>query len=254
MDAGKEEIENEIEELKTDICRLEKEIINKMKTLDNVCLFLDEDSLYSNVEEKDMETDTPNIKGSISINADVRTLDFNKVSQEHGPFDVILMDPPWKLAGSKPSRGVRLSYNQLPDAALQSLPIETLQKAGFIFIWVINNKYVTAIDFLKKWKYKVVDEVSWIKKTVNRRLAKCHGYYLQHAKETCIVGWKNDKLPEKNLNIGSDIIFVKRGKQSEKPHKLYRLIEKLFPGGKYLEIFGRKNNLRKGWVTIGNEL
>lgn len=26
------------------------------------------------------------------------------------------------------------------------------------------------------------------------------------------------------------------------------------PNGKYLEIFGRKNNLRNFWVTVGNEV
>jgi mRNA m6A methyltransferase catalytic subunit len=26
------------------------------------------------------------------------------------------------------------------------------------------------------------------------------------------------------------------------------------PAGKYLEIFGRKNNLRNYWVTLGNEV
>ena len=30
---------------------------------------------------------------------------------------------------------------------------------------------------------RVVDEVVWVKMTVHQRLAKSHGYYLQHAKE-----------------------------------------------------------------------
>ena len=30
---------------------------------------------------------------------------------------------------------------------------------------------------------RLVDEIVWVKMTVNRRLAKSHGYYLQHAKE-----------------------------------------------------------------------
>jgi mRNA m6A methyltransferase catalytic subunit len=35
---------------------------------------------------------------------------------------------------------------------------------------------------------RLVDDIAWVKSTVNRRLAKGHGYYLQHAKETCLVG------------------------------------------------------------------
>lgn len=34
---------------------------------------------------------------------------------------------------------------------------------------------------------RLVDEVVWVKMTVNRRMAKSHGYYLQHAKEVCLV-------------------------------------------------------------------
>lgn len=37
---------------------------------------------------------------------------------------------------------------------------------------------------------RVIDDIAWVKSTVNRRLAKGHGFYLQHAKETCIVGKK----------------------------------------------------------------
>lgn len=97
--------------------------------------------------------------------------------------------------------------------------------------------------------------------TVNRRLAKGHGYYLQHAKETCLVGKKGD--PVFKGGVGSDVIYAKRRGQSQKPDEIYELVEMLVPDGKYLgtlkfrltkEIFGRKHNIREGWVTIGNEL
>ena len=54
--------------------------------------------------------------------------------------------------------------------------------------------------------------------------------------------------------IGSDVIFAERRGQSQKPEEIYELIERLVPNGRYLEIFGRKNNLRDFWVTIGNEV
>ena len=42
---------------------------------------------------------------------------------------------------------------------------------------------------------RLVDEIAWVKMTVNRRLAKSHGYYLQHAKEVCLVGKKGRNPP-----------------------------------------------------------
>jgi mRNA (2'-O-methyladenosine-N6-)-methyltransferase len=66
-------------------------------------------------------------------------------------------------------------------------------------------------------------------------------------------------------NIGSDVIFSERRGQSQKPEEIYKLIESLVPDGNvdphfynvigfYLEIFGRRNNVKSRWVTIGNEI
>jgi mRNA (2'-O-methyladenosine-N6-)-methyltransferase len=52
-----------------------------------------------------------------------------------------------------------------------------------------------------------VDEVVWVKMTVNRRLAKSHGFYLQHAKEVCLVARKGQDPPGMQGGVGSDVIY-----------------------------------------------
>lgn len=139
------------------------------------------------------------------------------------PADASLAAPFPPLAG----------YSQLSDDAITSLPIPKLQQNGFLFIWVINAKYQFCLNLFEKWGYEVgpralplvycscavgatgasplpwrrlanvhtcllpqlVDELVWIKQTTNRRLAKSHGYYLQHAKEVCLVGRKGADPP-----------------------------------------------------------
>lgn len=61
------------------------------------------------------------------------------------------MDPPWTLAGFAPTRGVALGYTQLQDGAITSMPIEELGKpeGSFLFIWVINNKYMQGLEMLR---------------------------------------------------------------------------------------------------------
>jgi mRNA (2'-O-methyladenosine-N6-)-methyltransferase len=54
--------------------------------------------------------------------------------------------------------------------------------------------------------------------------------------------------------FGSDVIYSERRGQSQKPDELYQLIEQIFPSGRFLEIFGRRHNLRSKWTTIGNEV
>lgn len=189
----------------------------------------------------------------IPIHTNVTTYDWTELSKAC-QFDVIMMDPPWQLATANPTRGVALGYSQLTDRDIQNLPIPQLQTNGLLFIWVINAKYQFTLDLFEQWGYTLVDEIVWVKMTVNRRLAKSHGFYLQHAKEVCLVGRRGGDIPGLKNGVGSDIIYSERRGQSQKPEEIYELIEKLVPNGKYLEIFGRKNNLRDFWVTVGNEV
>lgn len=69
--------------------------------------------------------------------------------------------------------------------------------------------------------------------TVNRRLAKSHGFYLQHAKEVCLVGRRGATPAGTRANIGSDIIYSERRGQSQKPEEIYHLIEQMVPNGRF---------------------
>ncbi|EIE19881.1 MT-A70-domain-containing protein [Coccomyxa subellipsoidea C-169] len=189
----------------------------------------------------------------IPIHANVMTYDWTTLITTT-QFDVIMMDPPWQLATANPTRGVALGYSQLTDRDIEDLPVPQLQTDGFLFVWVINAKYKFTLDLFERWGYTLVDEIVWVKMTVNRRLAKSHGYYLQHAKEVCLVGKKGKDPQGLKGCVGSDVIYAERRGQSQKPEEIYQLIEELVPGGRYLEIFGRKNNLHNYWVTIGNEV
>jgi hypothetical protein len=42
--------------------------------------------------------------------------------------------------------------------------------------------------------------------------------------------------------------------KSQKPDEIYELIEKMMPGSKKIELFARNNNLREGWLSLGNQL
>ena len=198
----------------------------------------------------------------VPIPADVRSFDFTVLPTQHLAevhqslkgklFDAIMMDPPWQLSGANPTRGVTISYDSLSDQEIGKMPIPKLQTEGLIFIWTINAKYTFSLSLLDKWGYQYVDEVVWVKKTCNNKIAKSHGYWLQHAKETCLVGRKGEiQLPIQTI---PDVIFSQRRGQSQKPEEIYQMVEELIPNGCYLELFGRRNNLRNGWVTVGNEI
>jgi len=144
---------------------------------------------------------------------DLRTFNFDALAKTQSKFsggrlfDVITMDPPWQLSSANPTRGVAIAYETLNDREILNIPFSKIQKDGFLFVWVINAKYRFAITLMEENGYKLVDEVAWVKQTVNGKIAKGHGYYLQHAKETCLIGVKGDVSSTARFNIGSDVIF-----------------------------------------------
>jgi len=211
-------------------------------------------------EQREMEHRKSTVdEDAIPVCADVRTFDFQNLAKTQLKnagqlFDVIMIDPPWQLSTSQPSRGVAIAYDSLSDDFIAKIPLPKLSTDGFLFVWTINAKYAFACKLIHHWGYKLVDEITWTKKTINGKIAKGHGFYLQHAKESCLIGVKGKVEQKLGESIGPDVIFSERRGQSQKPEEIYKLIEELVPNGFYLEIFGRRNNVRKRWVTVGNEL
>ena len=65
------------------------------------------------------------------------------------------------------------------------------------------------MSLFEKYGYQLVEDITWVKQTVNGRIAKGNGHYLQHAKETCLVGYKGDLSEIERPKMAEDIIFAK---------------------------------------------
>jgi len=256
------------------IDRLEKSILAKLKAKEEAAEKQREEAERKEAErlKSGAEKEVTKVKRDmgwvvpeycVPIRADIRQFPFAKLAQKQKElsgrlFDAIMMDPPWMLATANPTRGVALGYAQLGDDIISTLPIHLLQENGLLFMWIINAKYRLSLQLFQKWGYTMIGDISWVKQTVNRRIANGHGYYLQHAKETCLVGLKGDfnkiRCNKSIKGICSDVIYSERRGQSQKPEEVYQYVEQLIPQGFYMEIFARRNNLRNGWFSIGNEL
>jgi N6-adenosine-specific RNA methylase IME4 len=193
-------------------------------------------------------------KDIIAIKHDVRTFDWNDLASVT-QFDVILMDPPWKIQTPGGTRCLELRYELMPFDDIAAMPIPSIQADGFIFLWVVVSMFDRATTMLADWGYRIVTDINWVKCSRKGKYQPSNGFYLQHAKETCLVAVKGigfDGMRPEKLN---DLIIRWRNiRQSHKPDELYKSIEETFPGGLYLELFARAHNLRPGWVSIGLEL
>ncbi|KAI9098826.1 MT-A70-domain-containing protein [Phlyctochytrium arcticum] len=178
------------------------------------------------------------------ICCDVRAMDFGVL----GKFAVIMADPPWDIHMSLP-------YGTMTDEEMKNMPLWQLQDDGFLFLWVTGRAMELGRTCMKYWGYKRVNEIIWVKIMQLQKLIRTGrtGHWLNHSKEHCLVGMKGDP---KNYNPGldTDVIVAEVRETSRKPDEIYRLIERLCPGTRKIEIFGRQHNTRDGWLTLGNQL
>ncbi|KAF5400606.1 Methyltransferase like 3, partial [Paragonimus heterotremus] len=178
------------------------------------------------------------------INCDIRLLNMSIL----GKFAVIMADPPWDIH-------MELPYGTMSDDEMRRLDIPCLQDDGYIFLWVTGRAMELGRDCLRLWGYQRVDEIIWVKTNQLQRLIRTGrtGHWLNHGKEHCLVGVKGNPQGV-NRGLDCDVIVSEVRETSHKPDEIYGIIERLSPGTRKLELFGRPHNLQPYWITLGNQL
>lgn len=202
-------------------------------------------------------------KGGHYINCDLRYFTLSSL----GKFDVILIDPPWRVIQSRPQEAMmfsntnfKLNYNTLSYEEIMDINVGSLCDQGFCFMWVLNSSLQFGLNLLNHWGFSYIDKITWIKKTKNDQIFAGTGYYFLHSTELLLVGVKHGSTKKNGQKlqyiskITNDILFSKVGIQSQKPNEVYEIIESMVPGARKIEIFARNHNIRKGWLSIGNRL
>lgn len=177
------------------------------------------------------------------INCDMRYFDMTVI----GKFAVIMADPPWDIH-------MELPYGTMGDDEMRQLNIPALQDEGYIFLWVTGRAMELGRDCLTLWGYERVDELIWVKTNQLQRLIRTGrtGHWINHGKEHCLVGAKGN--PRMNKGIDTDVIVAEVRATSHKPDEIYGVIERLSPGTRKVELFGRPHNCQPNWMTLGNQL
>lgn len=178
------------------------------------------------------------------LQCDLRYLDMTFL----GKFAVIMADPPWDIH-------MELPYGTMSDDEMRCLGVPQLQDSGLIFLWVTGRAMELGRECLKLWGYERVDELIWVKTNQLQRIIRTGrtGHWLNHGKEHCLVGIKGN--PD-NLNRGldCDVIVAEVRATSHKPDEIYGIIERLSPGTRKIELFGRPHNVQPNWITLGNQV
>lgn len=177
------------------------------------------------------------------IQCDLRHFDMTVL----GKCAVIMADPPWDIH-------MELPYGTMQDDEMRKLDVPSLQDDGYIFLWVTGRAMELGRECLDLWGYKRIDEVIWVKTNQLQRIIRTGrtGHWLNHGKEHCLVGAKGNP---KGMNIGldCDVIVAEVRATSHKPDEIYGIIERLSPGTRKVELFGRPHNVQPNWITLGNQ-
>lgn len=185
-------------------------------------------------------------------------------------FKVVSADPPWPFKDKLPGggRGAVKHYKllKIPDiirflATDVKDPIS--ERSAILFLWMVPAMAREALDVCEGWGFTPKSEIIWVKTTSASaqreylagrmpNLAFKMGRYVRFAHERCIIATRGRALHLVGDHSTRSVFFAPVGRHSEKPKEFYDLVEKLVPGGPYLELFGRKK--RPGWTVRGDEV
>lgn len=162
-----------------------------------------------------------------------------------GPFDVLVIDPPWhydKRAADSSHRSALPYPSMKMDRIIALAPANRAATDCVLWLWATNAHLRAAFEVVEAWGFAYKTLLTWVKPKIGT------GDWLRGQTEHCLLCVRG--RPTVRLTNQSTVIHGASGRHSEKPNEFYAMVEKLCPGSK-LEMFQRTP--RKGWTGHGDE-
>ena len=173
-------------------------------------------------------------------------------------YDLIYADPPWKQkrGGKKAVRpktsGTDLDYEtqdmDVIEAHLRKADEHTGENA-ILFLWTIDKYLFEAQGMAERLGYKLHARMIWDKVT-----GIPAAFTVRYGHEYLLFMYKGKLTPVAKDERGKiHTVFREQCKKhSQKPEEAYRIIERLYPSARKLELYARQE--RCGWDCWGNEV
>ena len=169
------------------------------------------------------------------------------VSLPTAKYRVIYADPPWKYGDqlTEDYGSVKFHYPAMTIAELCAMPIrDVCEPDAVLFLWVTSPLLEECFPIINDWGFKYKTSFVWDKVKHNM------GHYNSVRHEFLLVCTRGSCTPDtKKLN--DSVQSIERTTHSTKPEKFREIIEELYPHGKRLELFARKQT--EGWTAYGNQ-
>jgi N6-adenosine-specific RNA methylase IME4 len=173
-------------------------------------------------------------------------LDAMPVADPEGPFDVIVLDPPWQYTkrAEDHTHRARLSYPDMTTEAICGLPVAKLAGDNCVlWLWTTNAFMRDAFRCLDAWGFTEKTILTWVKDRMGT------GDWLRGKTEHCIMSIRG--RPMVTLTNQTTFLEAPLREHSRKPDEFFDLVKALCHGAK-LEMFARER--RDGWQAWGAEI
>ena len=175
----------------------------------------------------------------------------------HGPYSVILADPPWyyKNVATRASADKHYPTMKMEEIkALQARDLAAMPCA--LFLWATWPNMREAFALLDAWhfEYKTLAWI-WLKTDMaGEKYRFGLGNYTRLNSEPCLLAFKKKisrgfRMKVVDMSVPSWIISPRRA-HSQKPDEQYDMIERLYPDITKIELFATQR--WPGWDCWGN--
>lgn len=167
-----------------------------------------------------------------------------------GKYNVIYADPPWDVkAGPDWGSGEEskdLLYPTMSIEEIAKLSVDELAaKDAHLYLWTINKYIEETYEIARAWGFEPSALLTWCKPPHGIGLG---GTYVQTTEHLLFARKGTLKANER---IDTTWFNYPRGRHSEKPMQVRKMIERVSPGKK-IELFARDKF--DGWDVWGNEV
>lgn len=163
-----------------------------------------------------------------------------------GPFDVLYADPPWRYEFAETdNRAIENHYPTMDLQGICNLKPPVMDNA-VLFMWATATKIDEALEVIAAWGFDYKTSMVWVKDKIGM------GYYVRNQHELLLIAKRGDiPVPAPDCRPSS-VVEAPRLEHSRKPDEFYELIETMYPGRVYGEMFARRP--RAGWGSWGNQV
>jgi N6-adenosine-specific RNA methylase IME4 len=167
-------------------------------------------------------------------------------------YRVLYADPPWSygnsgIIGDTDHYGrVGRHYPSMTIAELCALPIrDMVEDNAVLFMWVTSPLLAECFEVIRAWGFTYKTSFVWDKVRHN------FGHYNSVRHELLLVCTRGSCTPDAPTLYDSVQTIERSDVHSEKPEAFREIIDALYPHGRRLELFARRD--AAGWETWGNE-